>query len=106
MSATRHHRQHGSIFAGRIMVIVGCLLVLVANGLVFRDAAKVPPRLPLLELLTVISLIWMFAGAWGICTRRGWMRYLVLTILYIGSLGFFLTESSPQPRETARWWAG
>jgi hypothetical protein len=84
-----HHRHHGSVSVGRIMVVAGCFLVLVANTLVFKEAA-VPPPLPLLKVIAVMSLVWMFAGAWSMCTRTLWARFMVLIILYAGSLGFFL----------------
>jgi len=90
MSYSNHH--HGSIFAGRIMVVAGCLLLLGANALVFREASAAPHPLPPLKGITLISLLWIFAGAWGICTRKGWTRYLVLIILYAGSLGYFLAS--------------
>jgi len=86
--AHRHH--HGNVFVGRVMVAVACLFVLGANGLVFKQAAGPPHPLPVLKVITVISLIWMFTGAWIMCARKSWGRYLVLTILYAGSLGFFL----------------
>lgn len=86
-----HHRHHGRVGVGRVMVMAGCLLVLVANGLVFKAAAGPPRPLTGLKVIAVISLIWIFAGAWGMCTRKSWSRYLVLTLLYAGSLGFFLT---------------
>jgi hypothetical protein len=73
------------------MVVVGAILVLGANGLVFNEAAIPLHPLPALKGITVISLLWMFAGAWGTCARKLWARYLMLAILYVGSLGFFLT---------------
>ena len=85
-----HHHRHGKVFVGRVMVVVACLLVLWVNGLVFKEAAAPPHPIPALKVITVISLIWMFTGAWGMCARQAWSRYLVLTILYAGSLGFSL----------------
>jgi len=90
MSTEHHHHHRGSIFVGRIMVAGGCLLVLVANALIFKDASALPSPLPVLKVIAVISLIWIFAGAWGMCTRKVWMRFMVLIILYAGSIGYFL----------------
>jgi hypothetical protein len=73
-----------------MMVAAGCLILLVANGLVFKEATAAP-ALPILQVITVISLLWIVAAAWGVCRRNGWMRYMLLTILYAGSIGFFLT---------------
>jgi len=85
----RHH--HGNILVGRIVVAVACLLILAANALLFKDAAAPIHPFPVLEVITVISLLWMFTGAWLMCTRKSVGRFLVLIILYLGSLGFFLT---------------
>lgn len=90
MSYSHHHHRHGVVSLGRAMVVAGCVLILIANGLVFREASAPPHPLPLLKVITVISLVWMFAGASAMCMRKVWARYLVLTILYAGSLGFFL----------------
>jgi len=73
------------------MVAAGCLLILGANFLLFREAQKTSPPLPILKLISVVSLLWMFTGAYGICTRIVWTRSVVLAILYIGSIGFFVT---------------
>jgi FtsH-binding integral membrane protein len=43
----------------------------------------------------------MFAGAWGMCTRKGWSRVLMLTILYVGSFGLFLTSIITLSTESA-----
>lgn len=84
------HRHHGSVRVGRVMVVAGCLLVLGANALVFKAASAPPRPIPTLEILTIISLVWMFAGAAGTCARLDWARFLMLTVLYMGSLGFFM----------------
>ena len=57
------------------MVAAGCILLLVANGVVFKEAQARPHPLPILELIMVASLIWIFAGAWAMCTRKVWARY-------------------------------
>jgi hypothetical protein len=85
------HNRHGNIPTGRIMVVAGCLAVLVANGLVFREAAAFPHPLPPLEVIAVISLLWVFAGAWGMCMRKIWGRSMALTVLYAGSLSLFVS---------------
>ena len=73
------------------MVMVGCILILGANYMIFKEAAAKPNPLPPLEGVAVISFLWMFAGASGICMRLGWGRAMALTILYLGSIGFFVT---------------
>jgi len=85
-----HHRHHGSVSHGRITVVAGCVLLLVANGLIFQDAKSPVHPLPGLQIAMAISLIWIYAGAWAMCTRKYWGRYLVLTILNIASISFFL----------------
>jgi hypothetical protein len=80
-----YSHSHGSVFAGRIMVCVACLLILSVNVYIFRQS-----DLPLLKVATVGSLVWMIAGALGMCRRKNWGRALVLTILYAGSFGFFI----------------
>ena len=86
-----HHHQYGSVLVGRAMVGAACLLVLGANALVFKNAANPNHPNQLLETITLVSLLWIFAGAWFLCARKMWGRVLVLTILYMGCLGFFLT---------------
>ena len=83
-------RRHGSIVAGRLTVAAGCLLVLGANALVFKESAGPPDPLPVLKVLLTISLLWIFAGGVGMCLRMAWMRFVALTMLYVGSLCFFL----------------
>ena len=77
------------------MVIAGCLLILVANGLIFRDGATGPNRLPVLQVFALITLVWMYAGAYGMCIRKGWGRGLVLTVTYLGTVGAFLSAVIP-----------
>jgi hypothetical protein len=87
-----HHRHHhGNVRIGRAVVAGGCLLVLLANGLLFREGSSRPQPLPILKLLSIVSLMWMYAGAWGMCSRMAWARALTLTILYAGSVALFLT---------------
>jgi len=89
MAYTYHRR--GSIYVGRILVVAVCVVVLGANGFIFVRAAARPHPLPALQVASLVSLIWMFAGAWGTCMRKGWGRVLMLAILYAGSFGLFLT---------------
>jgi len=84
------HLRRGSVLVGRIMVAAACLLVLVANGVVFQSAASQPHPLPELQLVAVASLAWIFTGAWCMCIRKVWARGLTLSILYAGSLASFL----------------
>ncbi|HEX4086580.1 MAG TPA: hypothetical protein VHY22_16830 [Chthoniobacteraceae bacterium] len=91
MSQGHHHHHHGNVIIGRMMVAAGCLLILVANGLIFKRASAHTHPMPALELVTVAMLLWFCAGVWGMFTRMPWTRYLTLTILYVGSLGWFLT---------------
>ncbi len=42
------------------------------------------------KVVVIISLLWMGAGAWIMCRRQGFGRVLVLTILYLGTAGFFI----------------
>ena len=90
MSPHAHHHHHGHVWAGRLMVAIGCVLVLGANFLIFREASlRIEPS-PARRMISVITLLWMFAGAWLMCARMIWGRFLVLFILYAGSLGYFL----------------
>jgi hypothetical protein len=82
--------HHGNILIGRIMVAVACLLVLWVNLLIFRQASAPRHPLPVLKVVTIISLLWMVAGAWGMCRRQNFGRSLVLTILYLGSFAGFI----------------
>jgi len=88
MSAAYHH--HGRIPVGRAIVAAACLLVVGVNAWLFAEAAAPSRPLPMLKLVVIISLVWMFAGAGLLWMRLALGRYLVLTILYAGSLGFFL----------------
>ena len=100
-----HHHHHGNILVGRIIVVVGCLFILVVNALVFKQASGLHP-MPIVKVIATITLLWMYAGAWLMCTRKIWGRFLVLIILYLGSLGFFLGGAtglaSSQPQEQVR----
>lgn len=73
------------------MVGIGCLLILIANAILFRAAAVRTDPNTALKAITLISLVWMIAGAWGIGIRKQWGRAMTLTVLYAGSLGYFLT---------------
>jgi hypothetical protein len=80
-----HHRHHGSVFVGRVIVVVACLLVLSVNALIFKQASAPQHPLPVLKVVTVMSLVWMFTGAWAVCRRMAWGRPLTLAILYAGT---------------------
>jgi hypothetical protein len=86
-----HHHHHGNVVAGRIMVVAGCIFILFANWLIFKKAAMQARPSPPLELATVVSLLWFFAGASGMIARYPWTRYVTLAMLYVGSIGWFLT---------------
>jgi xanthine/uracil permease len=75
---------------GRITVVVVCVIVLGINAFIFKKAAERPQPLPALQASAVVSLMWMFAGAWGLYTRKNWGRVLMLAILYAGCFGLFL----------------
>ena len=89
MSASQHSR-HGSVFAGRIIVAVACLLVLWVNVAIYRQAAAPPHPLPGLQVVAVMSLVWLYAGATAVCWRQNWGRPLMLTVLYAGWLAAFV----------------
>jgi hypothetical protein len=84
MTALRHHR-HGSVFVGRIIVVVACILVLGVNALIFKEACAPQHPLPVLKVVAVMTLVWMFVGAFAVCRRMAWGRPLMLTFLYAGS---------------------
>jgi peptidoglycan/LPS O-acetylase OafA/YrhL len=88
------HGRHGNIFVGRIIVAAAFLLVLAVNWLIFKQAGIPEHPNPWLKMAAIISLIWMFAGGWGMYIRMGWGRAWVLTILYVGSLGFLIAVIS------------
>jgi hypothetical protein len=87
---TARHRHHGNIFVGRVMVVAACLLVLWVNALIFKEASAPEHPLPVLKVVTVMSLVWMFTGALGVCGRMTWGRPLMLTILYAGSFAAYI----------------
>jgi hypothetical protein len=91
MGYSHHHHHHGRVSVGRIKVVVVCLLVVAINGWLFKRAAAPPDPLQLLEALTVISIPWILAGAWGMCVRKNWGRGLMLAVLYLGSFGCLMT---------------
>jgi hypothetical protein len=90
MGYSHSHHRHGKVSLGRIMVAVAFLLVLAANLLLYKQAASPASPSPILQLIVIISLLWMFAGAAGMCVRRAWGRVLILTILNAGAFGFFI----------------
>jgi hypothetical protein len=90
MSQSHHHHHHGSATRGRAMAIVGCLLIIAANAFVFKDARDQARPILFLQLCMAISLIWILAGTWAMCVRLVWGRFFVLTVLYIGTIGFFI----------------
>lgn len=85
------HRNHGNAVVGRITLGVACLLIIGANGLIYWKVAAPPPQIPVLKILTIITIPWMVAGAWFTNDRATWGRGMMLTILYAGSLGLFMT---------------
>jgi hypothetical protein len=87
---TRAHHRHGVVRVGRIMVIAACVMLLVENGLLFREGASPEHPVEGLKVIAVLSLLWMFTGAWAMCFRKVWGRVLTLTILYLCSAGYFL----------------
>jgi hypothetical protein len=89
MSELRRH--HGNIFVGRGIVVCAFLMILGANGFILKQAAAPPRPVPGLEVAAVISLIWMFTGAWALCARKNWGRGMILAILYGGTFGLFIS---------------
>ena len=89
MSAA-HVSRHGNIVVGRVIIAVACLLVVCVNVLMFKRSVAPPEQLRLLKGLMVISFIWIFTGAWAMCTRRNWGRPLVLTIFYAKTFIYFV----------------
>jgi hypothetical protein len=87
---TPHSHLHGSVPIGRIIVVVACLIILAVDLWIFKRAGAPPNPLPLLQGAVVISLLWTFAGAVGMCRRKAWARSLVLTILYATTFGLFI----------------
>ncbi len=73
-----------------MMVVAACLIMLVENGLLFKEGASPLHPVESLKVIAVLSLLWMFTGAWGIFFRKAWGRVLALTILYLCSAGYFL----------------
>jgi len=90
MVYTHRRHRHGNIRVGRVMVAAGCLIVAAANGWISWQASRPPDPGKALEILMLITLPWIFAGAWGMVTRQNWGRVMMLAILYVGSLAFFL----------------
>jgi hypothetical protein len=89
MAPPRHH--HGSIRIGRIMVVVCCLFIVLADALVFREDKTNAYPLPGTQLVIAISLVWLAAGAAGLIMRRPWGRYFLLIVIYIFCVTFFIT---------------
>jgi hypothetical protein len=87
----RHHHHHGSTTVGRTMVVVIGFIVLAANAFIYTRALAFPYPPPTMQVAMIISVVWMVAGAWGLCRRRAWGRALVLTILYAGAFWYFVT---------------
>jgi hypothetical protein len=83
------YRQHGNIIAGRMIVAVACVFVLLVDSLLFKQAQREPPQ-PALKGATLVSIAWLLAGAVAMCVRKVWGRTLALTILYLGSFGLFI----------------
>jgi hypothetical protein len=81
-----HHRRHGRVLVGRIEVLIACVLVTPVNAWIFKRAAAPPEPVKVLEIIALISVPWILAGAWGLCTRKQWGRGILLGLLYIGSV--------------------
>jgi hypothetical protein len=84
------HWRNGNIALGRIMVIVVCLLVLWVDTAIFKQASAPAYPLPALKGAVAVSVLWLLTGAAGTCLRRGWARPMMLTVLYLGSIGSFV----------------
>jgi hypothetical protein len=89
MSHTHHHR-HARVSVGRLKVAIVCVLVLAADGWIFKRAAR-GPEIKAMEVAALIGIPWVLAGAWGLCTRKGWGRALMLGVIYIGSFAGVVT---------------
>ena len=85
------HRHRGNVLVGRIMVVVGSVLALGADALIFKLGSLGPHPVTGLKVISVISLVWMLAGAGALCMRLAWGRYLMLIIVSLSAFGFFLT---------------
>jgi len=87
----RHRHRHGNPFLGRIIVVVACLFLLGAD-LIISKAATHPGTQPdkLGIAIIFLVLVWVYAGAIATCVRKIWGRFLMLTLIYIGTLNFFV----------------
>jgi hypothetical protein len=84
------HRHHGNIQLGRTIVAAAALVILVADWLIYRQAISTPFPPPGLPATIIISIVWLIAGAIAMGMRHAWGRVMVLSILYIGAIGFFV----------------
>jgi hypothetical protein len=75
------------VSVGRIKVIIVSVVVAALNGWLCKRAAAQPDPIQTMEILTLIGIPWIVAGAWGLCTRKPWGRALTLGVLYAGSFG-------------------
>lgn len=89
MSYSHHH--HGNIVLGRITVAVAIVFVLAADWLICRQENRTPFPVAGIQITIIISVIWLVAGAIAVGMRYAWGRAMVLTILYSGAFGFFVT---------------
>jgi len=78
------------MFHGRCWTGAVSLVILAVNASIYTWAATPPDPIPLLQMLMLVSLPWLFAGAWGLCTRKGWGRAMMLGVLYLGSVAFLI----------------
>ena len=89
----QHHRhRHGNPFVGRIIVAVGCLFLLGADLIICKAATRPGTQPDKLSIAIIfLVLVWVYAGAIATCARKVWGRFLMLTLIYIGTLNFFLS---------------
>ena len=69
---------------------VATLLILGIDLLIYRQTNLTPFPLPDFQVILVVSIIWLIAGAIALCVRKAWGRVMVLTILVAGCLSFFV----------------
>jgi hypothetical protein len=88
MGYSHHHRHHGRVFVGRLLVIIACVLTSAVNGWVIKSAGAQPDPLETVEIIALISIAWIVAGAWVLCMRKSWGRGFMLGLLSIGSFAY------------------
>ena len=91
-SPHHHHRHHhGNAKVGRIIVAVGCLILLADALYTCKVTVELGDKMTsMTNVSAFVVLIWVYTGAGAMCMRKMWGRFLVLTILYIETLSTFV----------------